>query len=208
MVALGLGYDMRDLIPWPGMEPRPPALGAWILSHWTTREVPPIQSSVAPPTRQETPMASKQPNPGAGFLLWCLKTWLTAQFSWLCLFVTCGLFNTHFPCRLHCKAFLSWFSSFCSDHYFWVPLISSILSFNHFLFSVTLVTESHGRTHTWSFTLVNWNAPIVSFAKTPSSPAITFWLYLALYPLILPQLHCPSSHRMLTFITKQLKLQN
>ena len=123
---------MRDLIPWPGMDPRPPAFGAWILSHWTTRKVPPIHSSVAPPTRQETPMASKQPNPGAGFLLWCLKTWLTAQFSWLCLFVTCGLFNTHFPCRLHCKAFLSWFSSFCSDHYFWVPLISSILSFNHF----------------------------------------------------------------------------
>ena len=23
-----------------GIEPRPPALGAWSLSHWTTREVP------------------------------------------------------------------------------------------------------------------------------------------------------------------------
>ena len=29
-----------DLIPWPGMEPRPPALGAWSLSPWTTGEVP------------------------------------------------------------------------------------------------------------------------------------------------------------------------
>ena len=28
------------LVPWPGTEPRPPALGAWSLSHWTTREVP------------------------------------------------------------------------------------------------------------------------------------------------------------------------
>ena len=26
-----------DLVPWPGLEP---ALGAWSLSHWTTREVP------------------------------------------------------------------------------------------------------------------------------------------------------------------------
>ena len=33
---------MRDLIPWPGMEPGPPALGAWSLNHWTTREVPQI----------------------------------------------------------------------------------------------------------------------------------------------------------------------
>ena len=31
---------MWDLVPQPGMEPGPPALGAWSLSHWTTREVP------------------------------------------------------------------------------------------------------------------------------------------------------------------------
>ena len=29
-----------DLAPWPGIKPRSPALGAWSLSHWTTREVP------------------------------------------------------------------------------------------------------------------------------------------------------------------------
>ena len=29
-----------DLVPWPGIEPRPPALGVWSLSHWTTRKVP------------------------------------------------------------------------------------------------------------------------------------------------------------------------
>ena len=29
------------LIPQPGIETRPPALGAWNLSHWTTREVSP-----------------------------------------------------------------------------------------------------------------------------------------------------------------------
>ena len=32
--------SMWDLVPWPGIEPRPPALGTWSLSHCTTREVP------------------------------------------------------------------------------------------------------------------------------------------------------------------------
>ena len=31
---------MRDLVPWPGIKPGPPALGAQSLTHWTTREVP------------------------------------------------------------------------------------------------------------------------------------------------------------------------
>ena len=29
-----------DLVSWPGLESRPPALGVQSLSHWTTREVP------------------------------------------------------------------------------------------------------------------------------------------------------------------------
>ena len=33
---------MQDLVPPPGIEPRPPALGAQSLTHWTTREVPKI----------------------------------------------------------------------------------------------------------------------------------------------------------------------
>ena len=32
--------DMWDLVPWPGIEPRPPALGAQILNHCPTRAVP------------------------------------------------------------------------------------------------------------------------------------------------------------------------
>ena len=35
-----LSGDMWNLVSWPGIEPRPPALGAWSLNHWTTREVP------------------------------------------------------------------------------------------------------------------------------------------------------------------------
>ena len=30
--------SMWDLVPWPGIEPGSPALGAWNLSHWTTRK--------------------------------------------------------------------------------------------------------------------------------------------------------------------------
>ena len=32
--------SMWNLIPWPGIKPRTTALGAWNLSHWTTKEVP------------------------------------------------------------------------------------------------------------------------------------------------------------------------
>ena len=35
-----LGCGMWDLVPWPGIEPGPTALGTWSLSHGTTREVP------------------------------------------------------------------------------------------------------------------------------------------------------------------------
>ena len=33
---------MYDLVPQPGIEPRPSALGAQSLTHWTTREVPKV----------------------------------------------------------------------------------------------------------------------------------------------------------------------
>jgi len=35
-----LSCGMWDLVPWPGIKPRTPAMGAESLSHWTTREVP------------------------------------------------------------------------------------------------------------------------------------------------------------------------
>ena len=34
-----LSCGMWVLVPWPGIKAGPPALGAWSLSHWTTREV-------------------------------------------------------------------------------------------------------------------------------------------------------------------------
>ena len=36
-----LSYGMWDLVPWPGIEPGPPAVGGQSLSHWTSREVIP-----------------------------------------------------------------------------------------------------------------------------------------------------------------------
>ena len=33
-------WDMWDLVPWSGIKPGSPALGACSLGHWTTREVP------------------------------------------------------------------------------------------------------------------------------------------------------------------------
>ena len=34
-----LGFGMWDLVPWPRIKPGSPALDAWSLGHWTTREV-------------------------------------------------------------------------------------------------------------------------------------------------------------------------
>ena len=43
-----LRCGMWNLVPWSGIEPRPPALGAWRLSHWTTMEVPKLGALISP----------------------------------------------------------------------------------------------------------------------------------------------------------------
>ena len=40
LAALALSCKHMGLVPWPGIEPRPSALGVWSLSHCTTREIP------------------------------------------------------------------------------------------------------------------------------------------------------------------------
>lgn len=40
LVVGTLSCSMWDEVPCPGMEPGPPALGAWSHSPWSTREVP------------------------------------------------------------------------------------------------------------------------------------------------------------------------
>ena len=65
-----------DLVPWPGIEPRPPALGVWSFSHWTTREVPsvvcrlPVEGTVCPQLGPKTaPCIDSVPFPG------CFRHW-------------------------------------------------------------------------------------------------------------------------------------
>ena len=43
--VLGLSCSEWDLVPWPGIEPVPPALGVWCLSCWTTRPPLPLRVS-------------------------------------------------------------------------------------------------------------------------------------------------------------------
>ena len=51
LAAPGLSCSMQDLVPWPGAELGPLELGAWRLSHWTSREVPLGTSLLSGPTR-------------------------------------------------------------------------------------------------------------------------------------------------------------
>ena len=61
------------LVPQPGTEPPPPALEAWSLNHWTTREVPHPASYTAPaayPTAAATcPIPSTGSSPTVTILL-------------------------------------------------------------------------------------------------------------------------------------------
>ena len=49
MISVATGrifsYGTWDLVPWPRIEPKPPALGAWCLNGWTTREGPTVGTS-------------------------------------------------------------------------------------------------------------------------------------------------------------------
>ena len=60
LAAPGLTCGMQDLVPWPGIEPRPPAVGAQSLIHWTTREVPQLWILMLPLS------SSRGPRPGCG----------------------------------------------------------------------------------------------------------------------------------------------
>ena len=60
-----------DLVPWPGIEPGPPALGAQSLSHWTTREIPEFRIFLSP--AKEKPI-SPFPNPQVTINLLSIST--------------------------------------------------------------------------------------------------------------------------------------
>ena len=74
-----LSCSLWDLVPWAGMDPKLPALGARSLSHWTTREVPPSTSLSAGP-----PVVLVWTNPRSGIpsysSLACQQP--SAQLSW------------------------------------------------------------------------------------------------------------------------------
>ena len=70
---------MRDLVPWSGTEPRPPALGARYLSHWTTREVPPVfvfSSCIQSSFSSLASPLSLPPHSFSSFLLFFFHHWI------------------------------------------------------------------------------------------------------------------------------------
>ena len=108
-----LSCSMGHLVPWPGIELGPSALGVWSLSHWITREVPQslfcqplyfllllllllshfrvwLFSCVRPhrrqPTRLPHPWDSPGKNTGVGchFLLQCVEVKSEREVAQLC----------------------------------------------------------------------------------------------------------------------------
>ena len=65
-----LSCGMWDLVPGAGIRPGPPSLGAWSLSHWTTREVPRKESWKRNIERKKTDQEEEEPGKrGRAFLL-------------------------------------------------------------------------------------------------------------------------------------------
>ena len=83
--------SMWDLVPGPGVKPRPPAWGEWSLSWWTTREVPAFEKDAhLPQKHQFSRVNRKNERPVYGqvyilngmivfWLFW--KLWLQHQIS-------------------------------------------------------------------------------------------------------------------------------
>ena len=75
---------MRDVVPWPGIKPRPPALGTWSLSHWTTREVPQTVPFWAYFTKHQNFSFSREKKRRQGwyrFSAGCFVIWLETNSS-------------------------------------------------------------------------------------------------------------------------------
>ena len=56
LAALGLSFSTWGLVPWPEIEFRSAALGAWSLSHWTNRKVPHLILDIVPLLRDPKPV--------------------------------------------------------------------------------------------------------------------------------------------------------
>ena len=82
----------RNLVPWPGIQPKSPGVEAWSPNHWISREFPGIiffKSLSSAPTRLLWPWNSLGKNTGVG-----------------CHFILQGIFLTQGlnPCLLHWQA--------------------------------------------------------------------------------------------------------
>ena len=75
-----------DLVPQPGIEPGAPALGAWSLSYWTTREVPPTLYCSNPTSEIPLTHGSLKSNnfidPIIPLIVTSLEILLSFQWSW------------------------------------------------------------------------------------------------------------------------------
>ena len=55
-----MGYGI--LVPWPGIEPTPPAMEAWSVKHWSTKEVPTSQHFRSCPSSGDLPDSGIEPS--------------------------------------------------------------------------------------------------------------------------------------------------
>ena len=90
-----------SLVPRPGIEPGPPALGAWSLTHWTTREVPNLGNWVHSSRKEALNLHNQWSKGNRRFQgdYSAVKQMLFPAFFTKLLFKWCKFFNTKkWPC--------------------------------------------------------------------------------------------------------------
>ena len=103
-----LSYSMWGLVPWPGIEPGPPALRAPSLSHWTTRGVPHVafqfsrsivSDSFQPHGLQHArpPCPSPTPRACSNYILCCPLLLLPSVFPSIRIFSYESVFHIWWP---------------------------------------------------------------------------------------------------------------
>ena len=141
-----LSCGMWDLVPWPEIKPELPALGAWGLSHWTTREVPFVFSILVPlafllflEQSRHHPLECTLLNTGPGTLL---TRYPFGQLpSLLQVLLKSHLLNRLTTLFSTASSFPSWPCSFFHDAFH--LLICHIFYYvNHLLFDVLLLNIS------------------------------------------------------------------
>ena len=121
-------WNTHAVVPWPGMQSKPPTLEAWSLNHWTTKEVCLYSWRIS--IMVVLPLS---------FWSSILFSLVICNLGWFPFFFICVLFQKYIPCSYLFTAVLvllfAWYKwTIISIFLFSLPLFSELFC-QHFIFT-------------------------------------------------------------------------